>query len=58
MLMVCKNTGCTVDVAEHAVERFLAAGYVPITSPKREPEPEPQPQAEQPKRTRRKPKTE
>lgn len=56
MLMVCKTTGCTVDVAEHAVERFLAAGYVPITSPKREPEPEPQP--EQPKRTRRKPKAE
>lgn len=54
MLMVCKTTGVTVDVAEQAVELFLAAGYVPITSPKREPEPEP----EQPKRTRRKPKAE
>lgn len=54
MLMVCKTTGVTVDVAEQAVELFLAAGYVPITSPKREPEPQP----EQPKRTRRKPKAE
>lgn len=54
MLMVCKTTGVTVDVAEQAVELFLAAGYVPIMSPKREPEPEP----EQPKRTRRKPKAE
>ena len=56
MLMVCKTTGVTVNVAEQAVELFSAAGYVPITSPKREPEPEPQP--EQPKRTRRKPKSE
>lgn len=51
MLMVCKATGCAVDVAEPAVERFLAAGFVPITSPeKAEPEKAEQPK---PKRTSR-----
>ena len=50
MLMVCKATGCAVDVAEPAVERFLAAGFVPITSPEKA---EPEKAQEKPRRTSR-----
>lgn len=54
MLMVCKQTGCAVDVREDAVERFKAAGYVPF---ERHEAPAEQPEAKpKPKRTRRKPK--
>lgn len=54
MLMVCKQTGCAVDVRDDLVKRFESAGYVPFDREHDGPELEP----EKPKRSVKRKKTE
>lgn len=55
MLMVCKQTGCAVDVREDLVERFKSAGYTLFDEPREEPAPEPE-QPKKPRKAKAKPK--
>ena len=53
MLMTYPATGCTVNVRDASVERYAAAGFVPVNLEKAEPELE----LEKPKAPRRRKKS-